>query len=311
MVSVIVGAGFIGQAIGCALTARGEVTLASRRRPPGELPWLQLDVLDDLAWQEMLGATQPEVLVLAHGPSDISWCEVHPALAMRCHAGAARAASASTDAWTLLISTDNVFDGRSTAYSEASSPAPQNAYGRAKLIAERAVLEAGGLVLRVSLVYGWPAVAGRENFFSRAVRQLSAGQPVHAPTDHWNTPVLIDDLVRWTDALVCSRRRGVLHLGGPDRVSREQWARCIARELELPHSLIVSVPKAQTEYACRPANACLTSIHAPVLDELRELPPVGVAGGAAALRGRALQTCEPARVRGNRIGPGGRRGLGA
>ncbi|MEY9835693.1 sugar nucleotide-binding protein [Streptacidiphilus sp. EB103A] len=57
----------------------------------------------------------------------------------------------------VLISTDNVFDGSSADNDEASPGAPTNAYGRAKVAAERTIQAcAASTVLRVRL--GVPAI---------------------------------------------------------------------------------------------------------------------------------------------------------
>ena len=55
------------------------------------------------------------------------------------------------------VSTDLVFDGeKGEPYVEDDAPNPLSDYGRAKLDAERGVLEAhpGALVVRTSLIYG-------------------------------------------------------------------------------------------------------------------------------------------------------------
>ncbi|MEV6302481.1 dTDP-4-dehydrorhamnose reductase [Actinoplanes sp. NPDC051861] len=53
------------------------------------------------------------------------------------------------------ISTDYVFDGQAnTPYPEDAPQAPVNAYGRSKAAGERAVLNAGGYVVRTAWLYG-------------------------------------------------------------------------------------------------------------------------------------------------------------
>jgi dTDP-4-dehydrorhamnose reductase len=66
---------------------------------------------------------------------------------------------ASVDARLIHISTDYVFggDATTTPYSEHAAPSPCNAYGRTKLVGERAVTELlpdSGYVLRTAWLYG-------------------------------------------------------------------------------------------------------------------------------------------------------------
>ncbi|MCO5996990.1 SDR family oxidoreductase [Actinoallomurus rhizosphaericola] len=287
---MVVGSGYLGGHIGARIRALGGEAVLCSRRPPAArsaagLRWYELDVRDPRACRDLVRRVAPDSLVVVHGPSDITWCERHPDEAMAAHgAGAVNLAAAAGGLPVLLISTDNVFPGARDSYGESDEVAPANAYGRAKLSAERTLLDTGSaLVLRVSLVYGWDPDGHRPNYFTTCVRALRAGRVVEAPEDHWNTPVLVDDVAAWSAELVRTRRTGVLHLAGPERLSRYAWARRIAAGLGLPEGLVRPVAQAGTAYACRPRNACLHSERAAGLPELAGLWPVDVDEGARRL----------------------------
>ncbi|GAA4640500.1 SDR family oxidoreductase [Actinoallomurus vinaceus] len=292
---MVVGSGYLGGRIGARIRELGGRAVLCSRRPPTArsstgMDWRELDVRDPRACQDAVRAVAPDAVIAVHGPSDITWCERHPEEAMAAHgAGSANLAAAVGRLPVLLISTDNVFAGTRHSYSESDEVAPANAYGRAKLAAERALLETGrALVLRVSLVYGWDPDGHRPNYFTTCVRRLRAGLPVEAPADHWNTPVLVDDVAAWSTELLRTRRTGVLHLAGPERLSRYAWAGRIARGLGLDAGLVRPVDKAGTAYACRPRNACLHSEQASGLPELAGLWPLDVDEGTRRLAGPAL-----------------------
>ncbi|MEV0926318.1 sugar nucleotide-binding protein [Streptomyces spongiicola] len=286
--TLVVGSGFVGTGIARRLAASGEpVALASRRHPrhlpdlPG-VRWHALDATDPVACGRLTARLNPRRVVLVHGPSDVTWCEEHPALAVSAHtAAAANFAASAGDARLLMISTDNVFDGSRPGNAEDAPVSPANAYGHAKLRAEETVLAsaADAVVLRVSLVYGHePADAGKWlNFFAACAHRLLRGEPVTVPRDQWTTPVLVDDVAEVTAAVLGAGAPvpPVLHLGGPDRVSRAAWASVVAETLGAPARLVVPVPRAATRYASRPENACLTG------SLLGRLP----ATGAIAVRG--------------------------
>jgi len=288
MRALVVGSGFLGAAIGARLRALDvEPVVASRHAPDTasgrDLPWRELDVRDPAACREVVRDT--DALVVVHGPSDITWCEEHPAETEAAHAGgAANLAAAADGRPVLLISTDNVFDGTRPSSAETDAVSPANAYGRAKLAAERTLLDTGSaLALRVSLVYGWEPDGIRPNFFTTCVRSLRDGSGVDVPDDHWNSPVLVDDVAAWTVALLLAERTGLLHLGGPERVTRYAWARRIASAIGADPALVRSQPRAEGHYASRPVNACLHSTRAHDFPELAALPPLGVDAGALAL----------------------------
>ncbi|MFE7076437.1 SDR family oxidoreductase [Streptomyces sp. NPDC057620] len=264
--TLIVGSGFVGRAISRRLRDDGgTAVLASRHQPAGtSAPWIRLDATDAVACAHVVDRVRPDRLVLVHGPSDATWCEANPERARELHtAGAARLAEAAPGLRTVLISTDNVFDGTSPTNDETAPTAPVNAYGRAKLATEQIVRDTtDATVLRVSLVYGWePAESVKWlNFFAACAHRLRAGQPVEAPGDQWTTPVLIDDVAAVTAAALTPGTPELLHLGGPDRVSRARWAYAIAEGLGVPRSLVVPTPRGRGRYASRPANTCLTSM---------------------------------------------------
>ncbi|MBO1334474.1 sugar nucleotide-binding protein [Streptomyces sp. VRA16 Mangrove soil] len=312
--TLVIGSGFVGTGVARRLCAAGSpVTLASRGRPTTPpagygARWCALDATDTEACGRLLAQVRPERVVLVHGPSDVTWCEAHPAEAERAHVAVAdNVASLAPDARIVLISTDNVFDGAAPRNTESTPVSPANAYGRAKRRAEEVLLgtAADAVALRVSLVYGHePADAGKWlNFFAACAHRLLAGEPVRAPDDHWTTPVAVDDVARVTAALLdaAAPLPPVLHLGGPDRVTRAEWAMTIADALGADRQLVEPVPKARTRYASRPRNACLASELTATLPGLAGLRVRGIDAAARALAadfGPVTRPPAPARDRG-------------
>jgi len=261
--ALVIGSGYLGSAIRRGFTAAGMfAATGSRSRPPGDdVAWHHLDVLDREPIDVVLCALQPDVIVLVHGPSDITWCEAHPDDAMRVHlSGAVNVAQLAGGARIILVSTDNVFPGADFSYPESAPIAPYNAYARAKAAAESVILSASnGAVLRTSLVYGWQRDRYRQNFFAACHAALSGGRPFAAPSDHWVTPVLVDDLVDATIRMLNAPRAALVHVGSPRPVSRYDWACAIADAFALDRDLVSGASKEATIYRCRPPRACLRS----------------------------------------------------
>lgn len=121
----------------------------------------------------------------------------------------------------VFTSTDMVFDGRGRWYREEDAATPVLAYGRSKREAERAVLahDPGAVIARLSLLYG-PARCGREGFFDREVTMLRAGTARSYFVDEFRTPLDLHTAARILSQLLQTDYRGVLHVGGPERLSR-------------------------------------------------------------------------------------------
>ncbi|MYS89715.1 MULTISPECIES: SDR family oxidoreductase [Streptomyces] len=270
MRTLVVGSGFVGSALAGRLARAGDEAVLASRTPPASPAdgvvhaWVPLDITEDGAFGRALERVRADTVVLVHGPSDVTWCEEHPEEATHGHAEAARqVVRAAGNRRVVFISTDNVFDADAGAPDESVPPRPANAYGRAKLAAEQILAELPAVtLLRVSLIYGWePATSTKWlNFFASCVHRLRAGERVTAPFDQWTTPVLLDDVVEVTTALARAESPPrLLHLGGPDRLSRAEWAALIAEELGASPALVTAEPRENGRYAGRPASTCLSS----------------------------------------------------
>jgi len=131
-------------------------------------------------------------------------------------------ASDRVGARLLHLSTDLVFDGEHGApYREDAEPRPISAYGQAKLEAEQLVAQLcrDALVVRTSLLYG-KAEPGPQEL-------LAARDHGSFYVDEIRCPTVVGDLAAALLALADLDMRGVLHVAGPDAVSRFEFARLL------------------------------------------------------------------------------------
>jgi dTDP-4-dehydrorhamnose reductase len=143
----------------------------------------------------------------------------------------------------LFVSTDLAFDGEKGSYREQDPTAPLSLYGRTKVAAEKAVLAVPrAIVLRVSLLFG-PSIVGRPYFFDEQVAALRQGRPLTLFTDEWRTPLSLAVAARTVLMILRSDTVGVLHLGGPERMSRLEMGQRLAAYLGADPSLIVAAPR--------------------------------------------------------------------
>jgi len=158
----------------------------------------------------------------------------------------------------VFTSTDLVFDGESSWYREGDPARPILAYGRTKRAAERFVLDApGGLVARLSLLYG-PSLSGRKGFFDRAVAALRSGAEQAFFTDEFRTPLDFNTAASLLVRLAESDISGVIHVGGPERLSRFELMRRAAVALEIDANRILPSRRAEVTLSePRPADVSL------------------------------------------------------
>jgi dTDP-4-dehydrorhamnose reductase len=123
---------------------------------PTALTRADLDIRDPSAVSDAV--TGHDIVVNAAAWTDVDGAESDEAAATDINGTAVEVlakACAVAGAALLHVSTDYVFAGDATTpYPEDAPTAPVNAYGRSKLVGERAVLAHGGYVVRTSWLYG-------------------------------------------------------------------------------------------------------------------------------------------------------------
>lgn len=200
--------GRVGQALARRLAGCHEVIA---------LPRTRLDLADPDCGRR-LEEFDFQVLLNPAGLTGLEQSEDDPQLARRVNAAAPAALAAvcrERGRKMLHFSTDYVFDGREPGLrTEDEEPAPLSVYGRTKLEGERAVLAAGGAVMRVSWVFGPEKPAFPDQILERAL----AGQALAAVADKFSRPTFTGDLCAWVEAwLAAGAPAGIVHAcnGGP------------------------------------------------------------------------------------------------
>ncbi len=138
-------------------------------------------------------------------------------------------AAVATGARLIHLSTDMVFAGGMSRFTESDRPNPMNEYGRQKVDSELIVstICPDSVTVRTSLLIGRSVLSPHEV----AVRAAIEGRTQMAFfEDEIRCPVLVDDLAATIVELVHRREiSGLLHLAGPEGMSRAQLAMAIAR----------------------------------------------------------------------------------
>lgn len=219
---LVTGAGgYIGRHLCQALAAAGcDVYGTYRRRLAPESTWAgRIDLRSGDDVRRLVEAVQPTVIFhLAYDPRDPQGSIVeatrHLIEARRC---------LDDPCELMLLSTDAVFDGENSPYTETDRPRPIYPYGEAKAAAERMVLEIGGRVIRTSLVYGFAPMDPRTAGLRRGLVSRSFDYAYF--DDEIRCPVWVRDLVGALTILAATPvERQILHVVGSEPLSRYRLA---------------------------------------------------------------------------------------
>jgi len=218
--------------------AAGTILALSRRRfdGPSNVQAASADLADEQHLRSLVADFRPTNIVHTAAMTALNDCCARPADAERVNTHATRVlaeAAAECGAHLVFTSTDMVFAGDAAPYREADSPHPLSHYGRTKAAAEGIL--AGfdrALTVRLPLMYGF-ACTSRETTFARQIAALRAGQPLRLFTDEYRTPLWLADAAAALVALARSDLTGLIHVSGPERLSRIEMVQRFARVLNI------------------------------------------------------------------------------
>jgi dTDP-4-dehydrorhamnose reductase len=233
--------------------------------PGGPIAWTRSDFdLDRPTAGELLQRDRPEVVVHTAAWTDVDGCARDPELAMRRNGdatGALARATADQGVDLIVISTNEVFDGRPKElrpYRADDPPEPINAYGRSKLAGERqaeAAYEGASAklgIVRTAWLFGPPGndfpskiLAAGESSTTRHERLRVVGDEIGSPT---YAPDLAEAIV---DLIGADGVHGIHHIVNGGQVSRAGWADEVFRQAGLEVE-IEDVPAATWQRASTP-----------------------------------------------------------
>jgi len=145
------------------------------------------------------------------------------------------------------MSTDALFAGRPQPYVETDPPDPVFDYGRDKSDAERIVtdLVADSAIIRTSLVYGTDRITPMQHELAESLR--TGRSPMTFFTDEFRTPVHADDLAAAVSTIAQQYDvSGILHVAGPDPVSRADLARASAHHQRVSSTALATTTIAES-----------------------------------------------------------------
>ena len=116
----------------------------------------------------------------------------------------------------IYISTDYVFDGTQSMYSELCNAKPATVYGYSKLLGEFLTKKhSNHIIVRTSGVYGKNCV-----WLNNLLHDLDKGQDINCYSDIYNSPTYVVNLSEMIDDLLEMNFAGTINLCGRDRCNR-------------------------------------------------------------------------------------------
>ncbi len=172
----------------------------------------------------------------------------------------------------VFTSTDIVFDGLNPPYKEEDPVCPVNYYGEQKVMAERGMLKyyPDVAICRMPLMFGTPGPVA-SSFIQPMIKAMREGRELRLFTDEFRTPVSGETAAHGI-LLALKRVKGIIHMGGIERISRYDFGRLLSNILGIKDARIIACrQKDMPMPAPRPPDVSLDSSKAMTLG-FRSLP---------------------------------------
>lgn len=226
------GGGMLAKALGLSLRKRGRMPIVRDRAA------LDVTRADDV--RRVFDAHTPTVVFNCAAHTKVDLCEEQEDLASAINGtGAENLARAAKDQGARLVhfSTDFVFDGSGTRPYRPDDPVnPISAYGRSKLLGERAIQSVNPpdwLIVRTAWLYG----PGGACFPQTMINAARAGKPLRVVDDQVGAPTFTHDLADATLDLIDRGAKGLWHLTNAGSVSWHGFTAAILEEFGLKAAL--------------------------------------------------------------------------
>ncbi len=215
--------------------------IIGRRRPEAwrVCGFTDLDLMRPGVLAAWIDQHRPAAVLHAAAMARPADCEKDPAAAWRVNAESAAeaaAACAAIGARMVFCSTDQVFDGTADTYSEDADRNPVQVYGKTKVAAEDEVLEYGGVVVRLPLLFGPEAAPGHMGADQALLEASKRGESIGLFYDEVRAPadaaLLAAPIWRLLSRVEVESR--VYHLAGADAVSRHQMGEAVCAAAGIP-----------------------------------------------------------------------------
>lgn len=214
------------------------LSLYHREEIPGAMC---LDLLNSVAVNSLFRSHDISGVIHLAAEARPAECEKVPERAWMTNVDATRnllSAASATSPFFLYLSTDMVFNGDRGNYTEKDPSDSRCVYGQTKAAAEVLVQQYAGpsCIIRPALIYG-PDIVTRTSSLGWTLRTIASGSG-HFFTDEIRTPVYIQDLVSVILEVWKRKHSGTLHVGGPETLSRYEFAMEVSDACGLPSSMV-------------------------------------------------------------------------
>jgi dTDP-4-dehydrorhamnose reductase len=206
-------------------------TVCSHPVEIGGVHIIKTDLTDSGGLNKLFRSVSPDAVIHTAALSNPNYCQTNREEAHRINVDASihiAGLCAEYDIPCVFTSSDLVFDGLNAPYREEDPACPINVYGEQKVLAEEGMLKRypDTAVCRMPLMFGVPAPSAG-SFIQPMMKAMEERRELRLFTDEFRNPISAGTAVHGL-LLALEKVKGIVHLGGVERVSRYDFGRLLA-----------------------------------------------------------------------------------
>jgi len=244
---------------------------------------LRIDLRDLKELRRVFKEISPDAVIHTAGITSPDFCQTHRMETQRINVDASiniACLCADLSIPCVFTSTDIVFDGLNPPYKEDDPVSPVNFYGEQKVMAERGMMRyyPDVTICRMPLMFGIPGPHA-SSFIQPMIKAMREGHEIRLFTDEFRTPISAETAA---DGILLSleKVRGIIHLGGIERISRYDFGRLLSDVMGIKDARLLACKQKDIPLpAPRPPDVSLDSSKAfalgfkplPLIDQLQKM----------------------------------------
>jgi dTDP-4-dehydrorhamnose reductase len=255
---LIVGMGFLGNYVLREFKNKGFNVIGTRLSINDNV--MKLDITDVESVEKCVNQTNPDLIINCAANINLEFLEKNPQIGKSINAIGPRnlAKIASKNKIRLIhISTDSIFDGNNSMYTEEDIPNPINEYGKTKLLGEKYIQDSmkDYVILRTNFFGINDKGTGLLNWI---IEKLSQKEEITGFDDVIFNPLEISNLSKIIVEISQSSFVGILHLSSNKLISKYEFIMKVADIFNFDKKLIKKgTLKDMNFIALRPKNTTL------------------------------------------------------
>ena len=257
---LIVGMGFLGNYVLREFKNKGFNVIGTRLSINDNV--MKLDITDVESVEKCVNQTNPDLIINCAANINLEFLEKNPQIGKSINAIGPRnlAKIASKNKIRLIhISTDSIFDGNNSMYTEEDIPNPINEYGKTKLLGEKYIQDSmkDYVILRTNFFGINDKGTGLLNWI---IEKLSQKEEITGFDDVIFNPIEISNLSKIIVEISQSSFVGILHLSSNKLISKYEFIMKVADIFNFDKKLIKKgTLKDMNFIALRPKNTTLNN----------------------------------------------------